>query len=303
MVSVRNLPKMDTFGSCDPFCRVVFCGEQMETKVVKNTYEAEFNEIFKFDLSGGQTPSALSIEVLDWDRIGSADVVGKTIIMDSAIFDVMKKTGWQEFEYNVTTPDGKPAIGNNKLPTALKVAFRYIDTSPPPRSPNAPNVPPEARESTRYLEIKVVNARNLPKMDTFGTCDPFCRLEFCGENRETAVIKNTYSPDWNEAFVYDLSQRDATSLTVELLDWDRLASPDFVGQLVFPEPEMEEMADAPAGWQKEVAYRLETKTGGTVTGANKQEAALALQFRVLDHLPDARAVGKGSGTFLGGLAG
>ncbi len=213
MVSVRNLPKMDTFGSCDPFCRIVFCGEQVETKVVKNTYAAEFNEIFKFDLSGGQTPSALSIEVLDWDRLGSADVVGKTIIMDSAIFDVMKKSGWQESEYGVTTPDSKPAIGHNKLPTTLTVAFRYIDTTPPPRSPNAANVPPEARESTRFLEIKVVNARNLPKMDTFGTCDPFCRLDFCGENRETSVIKNTYSPDWNEAFVYDLSQRDATSLT------------------------------------------------------------------------------------------
>jgi Ca2+-dependent lipid-binding protein len=213
IVSVHNLPKMDTFGSCDPFCKIFFCGEQHQTKVVKNTYAAEFNEMFKFDLCGGQTPSALSIEVLDWDRVGAPDVVGKTIVVDSAIFDVMKKTGWQEFEYEVMTPNSKPAIGHNKLPTALKVAFRYVDTTPPPRSPNAQNVQPDAKESTRFLEIKVVNARNLPKMDTFGTCDPFCRLDFCGENRETKVIKNTYSPDWNEVFVYDLSQRDATSFT------------------------------------------------------------------------------------------
>ena len=213
MVSVCNLPKMDTFGTCDPFCRIVFCGKLEETRVMKNTYAAEFNQTFEFDLSGGQTPSALSIEVLDWDRLGASDVVGKIVIMDSAIFDIMKKTGWQEFQYDVMTPDSKPVIGHNKLPTALKVTFLYVDTTPPPRSPNAPNVPPEARESTRFLEIKVVNARNLPKMDTFGTCDPFCRLEFCGENHESVVIKNTYSPDWNQAFVYDLSQRDATTLT------------------------------------------------------------------------------------------
>jgi Ca2+-dependent lipid-binding protein len=215
MVSVCNLPKMDMFGTCDPFCKILFCGEQNETKVIKNTYAADFNETFRFDLSGGKSPSAMSIEVLDWDRVGSADVVGKTIVVDSAIFDVMKKAGWQEFEYEVISPDGKPAMGHNKLPTALKVAFRYVDTTPPPLSPNAPNAPPEARESTRFLEIKVINACNLPKMDTFGTCDPFCRLDFCDENRETAVIKSTYSPEWNEAFVYDLSERDATSLTGE----------------------------------------------------------------------------------------
>jgi hypothetical protein len=89
---------------------------------------------------------------------------------------------------------------------------------------------------------------------------------------------------------------------VELLDWDRLASPDFVGRLVFPEPEMAEIVDSPTGWQNEVACRLETRAGGAVTGANGRESALALRFRVLDRLPEARAAGKGS-TFLGGLVG
>ena len=34
----------------------------------ENIYSADFNETFEFDLSNDQSPSALSIEVLDWDR-------------------------------------------------------------------------------------------------------------------------------------------------------------------------------------------------------------------------------------------
>ena len=33
----------------------------------------------------------------------------------------------------------------------------------------------------------MLSARNLPRMDAFGTCDPFCRIAFCGESRETSV--------------------------------------------------------------------------------------------------------------------
>jgi hypothetical protein len=42
-------------------------------------------------------------------------------------------------------------------------------------------------ERTRVVEVRVMSARNLPRMDTIGSCDPFCRLTFCGEHRETSV--------------------------------------------------------------------------------------------------------------------
>ncbi len=41
---------------------------------------------------------------------------------------------------------------------------------------------------TRIVEVRVLAAQNLPIMDAIGTCDPFCRLVFCGETRETTVI-------------------------------------------------------------------------------------------------------------------
>ena len=110
-------------------------------------------------------------------------------------------------------------------------------------------------------------------MDTFGSCDPFVRLTFCGEARQTTVKKGTYAPDWNEAFVYDLSRVEATALTAELLDWDMLAAPEPVGRLAFSEPEMAELADSPAGSRREESSALESLKGGAVVGHNKQARA------------------------------
>ena len=60
---------------------------------------------------------------------------------------------------------------------------RPTDVPPPP--PSREPVPAAGR--TRFVEVRVAAARNLPRMDAFGTCDAFCRLSLCEETRETAV--------------------------------------------------------------------------------------------------------------------
>jgi hypothetical protein len=47
-------------------------------------------------------------------------------------------------------------------------------------------IPQEGRR-TRVVEVRVLSAQNLPRMDAFGKCDAFCRLTFSGEPRETSV--------------------------------------------------------------------------------------------------------------------
>ena len=53
----------------------------------------------------------------------------------------------------------------------------------------APEKEPASMEEmrTRVVEVRVLSAQNLPRMDAFGKCDAFCRLTFCGEPRETSV--------------------------------------------------------------------------------------------------------------------
>jgi len=72
VLNLTHLPKADLFGKCDPYC-VLQClhsdgnTTKFQTEVVKNTYEAEYNEEFVFDISfgsGGQE-SLLTITVMD----------------------------------------------------------------------------------------------------------------------------------------------------------------------------------------------------------------------------------------------
>ncbi len=57
----------------------------------------------------------------------------------------------------------------------------------------APEVEPASEPAskeekrTRVVEVRVLSAQNLPRMDAFGKCDAFCSLTFCGEKRETSV--------------------------------------------------------------------------------------------------------------------
>jgi Ca2+-dependent lipid-binding protein len=68
------------------------------------------------------------------------------------------------------------------------------------------------------LEISVVGARHLPKMDTFGSIDAFVTLQLGDNKFDTSVKKGNYSPDWNE--IFHLSSSPA-ALILQLFDWNR----------------------------------------------------------------------------------
>ncbi len=68
------------------------------------------------------------------------------------------------------------------------------------------------------LEIHVLNARHLPKMDTFGSCDAFVILQIGDSKFETSVKKGSYSPDWNEIFLFSARP---SQMNVDVYDWNR----------------------------------------------------------------------------------
>lgn len=50
--------RMDTMGTCDAFCEVVWQGQTVKTSVKKNSYSPDWDEIFAFsfaDISAGVT--------------------------------------------------------------------------------------------------------------------------------------------------------------------------------------------------------------------------------------------------------
>lgn len=52
------------------------------------------------------------------------------------------------------------------------------------------------------LEVTVENAAHLPRMDSLGKCDAFCRLQWTGAAVQTQHILKSYEPVWDETFAF-----------------------------------------------------------------------------------------------------
>ncbi|KFO83957.1 RasGAP-activating-like 1, partial [Buceros rhinoceros silvestris] len=78
--------------------------------------------------------------------------------------------------------------------------------------------------------------RDLAPRDLSGTSDPFARVSCCGHTLETAVMKKTRFPRWDEVLEFELPEGELGGdvLSVEVWDWDIVGKNDFLGQVEFP---------------------------------------------------------------------
>lgn len=70
------------------------------------------------------------------------------------------------------------------------------------------------------LNVRVVEAKNLPNTDTIGLTDPYVLLQFPGgQIYSTKVIDDNLNPKWNELFMMPILDMNAT-LTILVRDKD-----------------------------------------------------------------------------------
>nr|XP_055037753.1 synaptotagmin Vb [Misgurnus anguillicaudatus]XP_055037754.1 synaptotagmin Vb [Misgurnus anguillicaudatus] len=86
IMEAKNLKKMDVGGLSDPYVKIVLQhnGKRLKKKkttVKKNTLNPYFNESFSFEVPFEQIQKVqLLITVYDYDKLGSNDPIGKTLI-------------------------------------------------------------------------------------------------------------------------------------------------------------------------------------------------------------------------------
>ena len=79
------------------------------------------------------------------------------------------------------------------------------------------------------LHLKVVEARDIPKMDTIGKTDAYVVIRVGGQQQKTRVIDNSLNPRWDETFHFqNISQ--STGILLKFYDKD-VAADDQFGQL------------------------------------------------------------------------
>lgn len=82
------------------------------------------------------------------------------------------------------------------------------------------------------LHLRIIEADNIPKMDLFGTADPYAvaTLTDSNDTDKTEYIKGTYTPKWNKEMSLNVATI-AESIVLELKDHDTIGRDDLIGSI------------------------------------------------------------------------
>jgi hypothetical protein len=147
VVSGAHMPKMDTFGLCDPLVIVIVDAIKQETKHLRKTLSPVFNESFLFPVADGsnfaqrffklrETDSSaaknivtVTLQLLDWDRIGNENI-GFVSIELHALMDKVARPGAPGIEASFPVlqgllPTSSHVLGFDGEYTTLTLRFRW----------------------------------------------------------------------------------------------------------------------------------------------------------------------------------
>ncbi|KAL0490789.1 synaptotagmin [Acrasis kona] len=82
---------------------------------------------------------------------------------------------------------------------------------------------------TGQLDVRLVEARNLPSKDFFSRADPFVVLSMNNVRHKSSVIKNNANPRWEQTFHFGVVNPDLDILRLEVDDRDFFTANDVIG--------------------------------------------------------------------------
>ncbi|XP_055556795.1 rasGAP-activating-like protein 1 isoform X1 [Falco cherrug] len=210
VVEGKDLPAKDVSGSSDPYCVVKVDNEVVaRTATVWKNLNPFWGEEYTLHLPRGF--HSLTVYVLDEDTIGQDDVIGKVSLSRQQIS--AEPRGIDSWLSLV------PVDPDEEVQGEIHLELQVPEQGHP-----------------RVLRCHLIEARDLAPRDLSGTSDPFARVSCCGRTLETAVIKKTRFPHWDEVLEFELAEGEPGEavLSVEVWDWDIVGKNDFLGQVELP---------------------------------------------------------------------
>ncbi|XP_077373937.1 synaptotagmin VIII isoform X2 [Festucalex cinctus] len=183
-----SLKAMDLRGTSDPYVKVYILPDKTktcETKVLKNTLNAVFNETFNF-------------QVFDFDRFSKHQIIGELRLKLGQVDWNHVIEEWRDLQ--------EPADVEEENLGEICFSLRYVPTP-------------------GKLTVVILEAKNLKSTDRDGSSDPYVKVQLALDKRKwkkktTSIKKNTLNPYYNEAFTFRVSMEQIQRVNVVISVWD-----------------------------------------------------------------------------------
>ena len=143
------------------------------------------------------------------------------------------------------------------------------------------------KSAQALLDVTVVRAQHLPKMDMWGSCDGLVQVSFEDQSLalptqvvRTKPIKNSFDPVFEETFTIQVPRvHKAGALTVNVFDWNITGNEDLVGQATISEEQVRKLLCGQQGRTSKLILSLQNDLGAAIKGHDKQNAQVELHVR------------------------
>ena len=238
IIEARGLVGKDSSGLSDPIVEV-FLPQQKSKKYTvakKQTTSAVWKEVFEWSLKLGEkdfTSNQICIGVFDANVVTKNELIGN---YSFSLSNIYKKPHHELYKQWVALANSENA--QKGIQGYLQVSVRVLLEDDVPAEHGGGDDEeeddgeeidfskmvlrdPDIKMELKLLEVTVGSAQNLPKMDTFGTCDPYVKLKLGGTKVRTPTVKGTQNPTFNQTLSIPIVFPTMTdSIEVTVWDWD-----------------------------------------------------------------------------------
>eukprot|EP00656_Telonema_subtile_P051134 TRINITY_DN6814_c0_g1_i3.p1 TRINITY_DN6814_c0_g1~~TRINITY_DN6814_c0_g1_i3.p1 ORF type:complete len:910 (-),score=293.62 TRINITY_DN6814_c0_g1_i3:1309-4038(-) len=237
VIEARELKGVDTGGTSDPIGVVTVMGKKQETEQYNKCTSVVFDKLmfFEFDnLSMEEIQrGTILLEMFDYNLIARNELIGK---YEFGVGKTNTKPGHEEYKKWVAlfSPErGLEPQGFLKVSiSVVKSGQAHSDHMDDDDDDDDEMVlmPPDLDMKTYTLNTTVFRAKDLPKVDTWGTCDGYIKVLFGGIVQRTETVENSLNPEWRVELRMPVAVPTMSdSIEISLYDQDFGAADDFIG--------------------------------------------------------------------------
>merc|ERR1712106_1272447 len=233
LLKAKELRKKDIFSKSDPYAIISVGSQSQKTKTMKDTKEPEWNHDIHIE-ERTAAGTEVKIHIFNKKSLAKDDSLGYIIFNTKELFRQPNLINrWIKLE---GTKSGQVLL-------AAEFISNEVETSelPPSVESTDKTLVKEMEEEVLLrkgrMMIEFIKGKDLQKKGLFGKPDPYLKLSINGENFTSPVIKNNANPEWKYPIEFDIDEKSAKVLNVEVYDED-FGKDDLLGSTEISLPDL-----------------------------------------------------------------